>query len=72
MFLQLLELAGEMGVLKVGTVSVDRTHIKANASKHRSIRYDRAKELEEKLSRNIEELLDQAERSDEEETAHAN
>jgi hypothetical protein len=29
-----------MGLLKVGTVSVDGTHIKANPSKHKSVRYD--------------------------------
>ena len=69
---QLLRLAAEMGVLKVGTVSVDGTHIKANASKHRSIRYDRAKELEAKLSEDIEELLEQAERADSEESEDGN
>ena len=49
-FLQVMRLAQEMGILKIGTVSVDGTHIKANASKHRSIRYDRARELEAKLT----------------------
>ena len=39
-FLQVLQLARTMGVLKVGTVSVDGTHIKANASKNRNVRYD--------------------------------
>ena len=72
MFLQILHLAREMGVLKIGTVSVDGTHIKANASKHKSIRYDRAKELEAKLNKDIEELLEQAERSDTEEAADGN
>ena len=71
-FLQILHLAREMGVLKIGTVSVDGTHIKANASKHKGIRYDRAKELEAKLSKDIEELLEQAERSDSEEAADGN
>ena len=68
-FLQVLHLAREMGLLKVGTVSVDGTHIKANASKHKSIRYDRAKDLEAKLSKDIEELIEQAERSDTEEAS---
>lgn len=71
-FLQVLRLAREMGVLKVGTVSVDGTHIKANASKHKSIRYDRAKELEAKLSKDIEELFEEAEGSDTEEAADGN
>jgi len=50
--------------LKVGTVSVDGTQIKANASKHKSVRYDRAGELEQQLREDIEKLLEQAEASD--------
>jgi transposase len=63
-FLELLHLARQMGLLKVGTVSVDGTHIKASASKHKSLRYDRAGDLERKLSADIEELLARAEKSD--------
>ena len=44
-FVEVLRLAAEMKLLKVGTVSVDGTHIRANASKHKSVRYDRAGEL---------------------------
>ena len=43
----MLKLAREMKFVKVGIVSVDGTHIKANASKHKSVRYDRAGELEQ-------------------------
>jgi len=64
MFAHVLRLADEMDVLKIGTVSVDGTHIKANASKHKSLRYDRAAELEVKLEADIEELLRQAEEAD--------
>ena len=67
-FVEVLRLAREMGLLKVGTVSVDGTHIKANASKHKSVRYDRAGELEELLRKDIEELLARAEKSDTEAT----
>ncbi len=63
-FLHVLMLAGEMGVLKVGTISVDGTHIKANASINKSVRYDRAGELEKKLRQDIAELIEQAEQSD--------
>ena len=63
-FLQILLLAKEMGVLKVGTVSVDGTHIQANASKDKNVRYDRAVELEAKLSADIEALMAQAETTD--------
>jgi len=65
-FLELLRLARQMGLLTVGTVSVDGTHIKANASKHKSLRYDRAGELERLLLKDIEELLARAEKSDNE------
>ncbi len=63
-FLEVLQLARTMGVLKVGTVSVDGTHIKANASKNRNVRYDRAKQLERQLEEDIRHLLDRAEQAD--------
>lgn len=63
-FLHVLELAREVGVLKVGTVSVDGTHIRANASKDCNVSYERAGELREKLQGDIEELLKQAEEAD--------
>ena len=65
-FAQVLRLAREMKLLKVGTVAVDGTHIKANASKHKSVRYDRAGELEQQLRKDIEELLAEADASDRE------
>ena len=60
----LARLAREMGLLKVGTISIDGTHIKANASKYRSVRYDRLKELDKKLREDIESLMKQAESAD--------
>jgi transposase len=63
-FLQILLLAREMNILKVGTVSVDGSKIKANASIHKSIRYDRAGELEQELSLEISELIAKAESED--------
>ena len=65
-FLEVLKLAREMKLLRVGTISVDGTHVKANASKHKSVRYDRAGELEQMLCKDIAELMDKAERSDNE------
>jgi len=41
-FLQVLLLAKELKLVKVGVVSVDGTKLDANGSKHRSVRYDRA------------------------------
>ena len=63
-FVQVLLLARELKLVRVGLVSVDGTKVDANASKHRSVRYDRAKELVEQLRADIEELLNQAEQAD--------
>ena len=54
----------EMKVLKLGTVSVDGSRIKANASIYKSIRYDRARELEQELKLEIDELFARAESED--------
>jgi len=63
-FEQVLLLASETGLLKVGTVSVDGTKIDANASKIKSIRYDRIEALRLKLSADIAALVKQAELAD--------
>jgi len=63
-FLQVLKLAKEMGVLKVGTVSVDGTKIKANASIHKSLRNDRAGQIEAQLELEITELMNKAKQAD--------
>jgi len=63
-FVEVLRLASEMKLLKVGVVSVDGTHIRANASKHKNVRYDRAGQLERQLREDVEELLGQAESQD--------
>jgi hypothetical protein len=67
-FLHVLKLAGEMGVLKVGTVSVDGTHFDANASKSKNVRFDRAEQLEKQLRLDIDELMKRAEEADNSET----
>jgi len=63
-FLEVLLLARETGLLKLGTVSIDGTKIDANASKIRSVRYDRARALRDKLAADIAELTAQAEAAD--------
>jgi len=68
-FLYVLKLARELKLLKVGTISVDTTKIRANASKAKSLRYDRACELEQQLKADIEELLKKAEVADERDSA---
>ena len=66
-FLHVLMLAKEAGLLRVGTVSIDGTKIDANASKIRSVRYDRAKALRETLKADIADLMAKAEAADTEE-----
>ena len=53
-FLQVLLLAKELQLLRVGTVSVDGTKVDANANKRNSLRYDRAGALREQLRGEIE------------------
>jgi transposase len=67
-FLDVLLLARETGILKLGTVSIDGTKIDANASKIRSVRYDRAQALREKLAADIAELTAKAEAADAEDS----
>jgi transposase len=63
-FLEVLLLAREMGLLRLGTVSIDGTKIDANASKIRSLRYDRAQALRDKLVADIAALTAKAEAAD--------
>ena len=63
-FLQVLLLARESGLLRLGTVSIDGTKIDASASKIRSVRYERAKELRARLAADIADLTAEAEAAD--------
>ena len=63
-FLQVLLLAKELKLVKVGVVSVDGTKLDANGSKHRSVRYDRAGALIDQLKLEISELMARAEALD--------
>jgi transposase len=62
--LQALLLARESGLLRLGTVAIDGTKLDANASRIRSSRYDRAKELRARLGADIAELTAKAEAAD--------
>jgi len=64
LFTQILLMAHEMGVLKLGKVSLDGTKIKANASKHRALSWKHACKIEAQLKAEVEELLRQAEEAD--------
>ena len=64
LFVQILLIAHEMGVLKLGSVSLDGSKVKANASKHKALSYDHACKLENQLKAEIAELLRKAESTD--------
>jgi len=65
-FVQVLALAGEMHLLKVGdiTIATDGTKVLANASKHAAVSYQRAGEQIELLQREVSTLLEKAEDAD--------
>ena len=65
-FTQILVIANNSGCLKLGTVSLDGTKIRANASKHSAYSYKYACELEERLQKEVETLLRLAEEADNE------
>jgi hypothetical protein len=63
-FVQILLIAKEMGVIKLGAVSFDGTKVAANASKHKALSYDYACRLEAQLKAEVAELLKKAEEAD--------
>jgi len=63
-FEQVLKIALEAGALKLGRVALDGSKVKANASKHKAMSYERGKEQEEAIRRQVEEMLAQAEATD--------
>ena len=67
LFTQILTLAREMGLLKLGKVSLDGTKIKANASKHHALSWDHACKLEQQLRAEVDDLIRLAEQADSEE-----
>ena len=67
LFVQILILAHEMGLVKLGKISLDGTKIKANASKHHALSWEHAGKLEQQLQAEVKELLRLAEQADTEE-----
>ncbi|MCP5088571.1 MAG: transposase [Rhodobacteraceae bacterium] len=57
MFLQILLVAHLLGVLKVGTISIDGTKVKANAGKHKALSWGHANKIEAQLQAEVEKLL---------------
>jgi len=64
LFVQVLLLAKEMGVLKVGNISLDGSKIHADASKSKAVSYKRLLQLEERLRAEVAELLSLGESAD--------
>ena len=64
LFVQVLLLAREMGVLKMGTVALDGTKIHANASRHSALSYEHAGKIEAQLKAEVADLLAKAEAAD--------
>lgn len=67
LFVQVLELCKESGLVKLGHVALDGTKVKANASKHKAMSYDRMKKREPELAGEVERLLAEAEALDDKE-----
>jgi len=69
LFVRVLELAREMGMLKMGTVALDGTKIHANASRHSALSYEHAGRIEEQLKAEVADLMARAESADAAEVA---
>jgi transposase len=64
LFVKVLLLAREIGVLKMGTVALDGTKIHANASRHSALSYEHAGKIEAQLKQEVADLLAKAEAAD--------
>ncbi|MGH8322893.1 MAG: IS1182 family transposase [Steroidobacteraceae bacterium] len=64
LFVQVLKLCAKAGLVKLGHVALDGTKIKANASKHKAMSYERMKKDEAALEQKVAELLRDAEAAD--------
>jgi transposase len=67
LFVQVVLMGREAGLVKLGTVSIDGTKMRANASKRKAMSYDRMKEAEKRIREEIRELVNRAKRTDAEE-----
>ena len=69
LFVQVVHLAREMGLVKLGTVAIDGTKLKASASRHKAMSYERMQQAEAELKAQIDALLERAKSADEAEAA---
>lgn len=64
LFVQVLVVAHEMGVLRLGRISVDGSKVHADASKSHAVSYGRLLKLEQRLETEVAQLLALAEETD--------
>ena len=64
LFVEVLKLCALAGLAKLGTIALDGTKIKANASRHKAMSYDRMKTEEARLKDEIAKLLAEAKAAD--------
>lgn len=64
LFVQVVQLAREAGLVKVGVVAVDGSKVKANASRHKSMTYKEMKQQEKHLRAQIDRLFEESDRID--------
>jgi transposase len=64
LFVDVLKLCALAGLVKVGTIALDGTKIKANASRHKAMSYDRMPEEEARLKQEVAAILAEAESAD--------
>jgi transposase len=65
LFVQVVRLAREMGLVKLGTIAVDGTKVKASASRHKAMSYGHMLKAEAELKAQIDALLQRAKQADE-------
>ena len=64
LFVQVVKLARECGMVKLGTVAIDGTKVKASASRHKAMSYRRMIDTEAELKAQIEQLMERAKQTD--------
>ena len=69
LFVEVLRLCQQVGLVKLGHVSLDGTKVKANASKHKAMSYDRMEKKAEELEAEVKHLLTEAQAIDDAEDA---
>jgi transposase len=64
LFVEVLKLCALAGLTRVGTIALDGTKVKANASRHKAMSYERMQEEEKRLKEEVARLLAEAEATD--------